>query len=555
MFTISTVRSVLAIVTFIALASCAARTASRSRARDTGAAHDFNVLSWNIWHGGREDGETIGPQRTANIIKQSDAALIALQETYGSGQILADTLGYTLVARGTNVSILTSYPVIEDISVSTPFHCVGALVSTPHGPVAFYSIWLPYAHEIWEEGTRDVKNRQHMLDACLPSLTKATEILNGIDAKLAATPDVPVIIAGDFNSMSCLDYVHHAKDQYNIIIDWPTSRAMLDRGYTDTYRTVNPVVDRANDRTWSPRFPKQDQDRIDYVYTRGSQLMLRDSRVIDTFDPQFPSDHAALCTGVSLLTRPGTAKDTNITAATYNIKHGEGMDGKVNILRTATVIKRFNADIVALQEMDMNVKRSGNQNHVTILSRELNMHAAFGSFMEYGGGEYGMAILSRFPILSSRELTLPIGNEPRIALIADATTTDGQRFHIVNVHFDWVDDDTYRFAQAKMLHAELNKLPNPYILLGDFNDQPGSRTLDLFNSNHLQCTKAQSNRFTFPSRNADSEIDFIFTFPPSRWRPAHARVIQEPDASDHSPVVSSLQLITAPEALKSPKTP
>ena len=106
-----------------------------------------------------------------------------------------------------------------------------------------------------------------------------------------------VLIAGDFNSMSHLDYVEEAKEQHGgWVIEWPTSRVITDAGYTDSYRALHPSIDRQADRTWTPRFPAQQQDRIDFIYHRGAALTPRESRVIDTHPDGFPSDHAALLT-------------------------------------------------------------------------------------------------------------------------------------------------------------------------------------------------------------------------------------------------------------------
>ena len=77
----------------------------------------FRTMTWNIWHGGREDGEKIGPQRVVEVIRQSKADIVAMQETYGSGEWISEQLGFHFHPRGTNVSIHSRYPVLEDISV------------------------------------------------------------------------------------------------------------------------------------------------------------------------------------------------------------------------------------------------------------------------------------------------------------------------------------------------------------------------------------------------------------------------------------------------------
>ena len=127
----------------------------------------FRAMAWNIWHGGREDGEQIGPQRVVDIIEKNRVDIVAMQETYGSGEWISQQLGFHFHPRGTNVSIHSRYPVLEDISVFEEFKCVGALLDLPgNRKLAFYSIWLPYNKEIWEEGTRDVRDLETMKYAC-----------------------------------------------------------------------------------------------------------------------------------------------------------------------------------------------------------------------------------------------------------------------------------------------------------------------------------------------------------------------------------------------------
>lgn len=263
------------------------------------AATDLKVMTWNIWHGGREDGESAGPQRVIDVIRDSGADVIALQETYGSGELLAKGLGFHFHPRGTNVSILSRHPVIEDISVFKDFKCVGALIELPDKQrVAFYSIWLPYDAEIWEKGTRNNSDPQSLLDACKSSAVDLEKIRTEIDDLLDDPKyhSVPIIIAGDFNSMSHLDYTEANRDQFGAVVEWPTSQVLTKTGYSDTYRQLHPEVNRLNDRTWTPRFPEQEQDRIDFIYVRGDTCQPVESVVIEHHAGKFPSDHAALLT-------------------------------------------------------------------------------------------------------------------------------------------------------------------------------------------------------------------------------------------------------------------
>ncbi len=264
-------------------------------------AEDYNlrVMSWNILHGGRDDGEKIGPQRVVEVIRDSQADIVAMQETYGSGEMIAKELEFNFHPRGTNVSIHSRFPVIEDLSVFEPFKCVGALLELPSKQrIAFYSIWLPYGEDIWIPKIRQRSSDAQMLKACQPSANDLQKMFAAIQKRMKDEKyqDVPLIIAGDFNSMSHLDYTQKAKNQYLRVIDWQTSHVLIDAGLKDSYREVHPQVSRKNDSTWSPRYPEQEQERIDFIYYQGSHLKATKSEIITQHAEKFPSDHAAVLT-------------------------------------------------------------------------------------------------------------------------------------------------------------------------------------------------------------------------------------------------------------------
>lgn len=231
-----------------------------------------------------------------------------------------------------------------------------------------------------------------------------------------------------------------------------------------------------------------------------------------------------------------------IRVASYNIKHGRGNDNVVDLARTAGVLRALAPDIVGLQEVDREAERSGKVDEARVIGESLGLHHAFGRFMDFQGGAYGMGVLSRFPITLSREVRLPDGNEPRVALAVDVRLPGGRPLTIVNVHFDWVSDDGFRFAQARTLTEFLDALTNPYVLLGDFNDEPGSRTIGLFTARAAEAVKPRDNRLTFSSTEPVKEIDFIFMAPREAWAAGEVRVIDEKVASDHRPLLAVLTL-------------
>ncbi len=232
-----------------------------------------------------------------------------------------------------------------------------------------------------------------------------------------------------------------------------------------------------------------------------------------------------------------------IRAATYNIRHGAGMDDSIRLERTAATLRPLAADFIALQEVDDRVRRSGSVDQARLLGDLLGMRSAFGSFMDYQGGRYGLAILSRWPIMRATPLRLPDGNEPRVALLVEVKLSDGSPLTVVCVHFDWVSNDNFRFSQAKALSAALDTLSTPYLLMGDFNDEPGSRTIRLFRAHAEEVVKPRGAHLTFPAAPEPvKEIDFIFTSPAGRWRVDSVAVVEERMASDHRPVMAVLGL-------------
>tara|TARA_B100001059_G_scaffold232750_1_gene271249 strand:- start:3634 stop:4431 length:798 start_codon:yes stop_codon:yes gene_type:complete len=228
--------------------------------------------------------------------------------------------------------------------------------------------------------------------------------------------------------------------------------------------------------------------------------------------------------------------------ATYNIKHGRGMDGTIDLERTAATLETFDADIIALQEVDDRTRRCGGVDQASWLAERLGMHAAYGTFMDFQGGRYGLAILSRQPIQSHEAWRLPDGNEPRAALAVRLMTDSGETFTAIAVHFDWVEDDAYRYEQARETIRRIESLETPWIVLGDFNDVPGSRTMIAFEQMGRNAVKPADDAATFPADRPTIEIDHIVTGPPGAWMPASALVIPESRTSDHRPVMTELLL-------------
>ena len=108
----------------------------------------------------------------------------------------------------------------------------------------------------------------------------------------------------------------------------------------------------------------------------------------------------------------------NIRIMSYNIHHGRGTD-KVDLVRIAKLINDWSLDLVALQEVDNSTSRSNFMNQTDTLALNTKMFSIFGKNIDVFGGEYGNAVLSRYPIIHSENRKLPrIGNSEQRGLLA-----------------------------------------------------------------------------------------------------------------------------------------
>jgi endonuclease/exonuclease/phosphatase family metal-dependent hydrolase len=251
---------------------------------------------------------------------------------------------------------------------------------------------------------------------------------------------------------------------------------------------------------------------------------------------------ATLLLGSTPTTQPTPAptQPTTIRLLAYNIRHGAGMDDRVDLERAAALIRRLDPDLVALQEIDNQTTRTGQVDQARRLGALTGMHAAFGAFMDYRGGQYGMALLSRFPILETVNHRLPDGEEPRSALAVRVRLGDGgPEILFVGIHLYRTGEE--RLAQAQRLVDVFEAETRPVILAGDFNSTPDSEVIGLLGGS-WQIPDKGDDHLTFPSPSPRREIDFIMFRPADRFDVLQSRVINEQLVSDHRPVLLELAL-------------
>lgn len=249
---------------------------------------------------------------------------------------------------------------------------------------------------------------------------------------------------------------------------------------------------------------------------------------------------ATACVGMQLggCAPAAEPSEQTLRLLTYNIKHGLGLDGVEDLERAAELIRELKPDLVALQEIDQGAERSGGVMQAERLGELTGMHPAFGKFMDYQGGEYGLAVLSRFEIVEAVNHVLPPGREPRSAL-AVRVEPEGQPLLFVSLHLYATEEE--RLSQAEKIVELVGSEDAPVILAGDFNSQPGDAVMSFLGESFTVPSK-NGDRFTFRADEPTREIDFILLRPGERFEVIESRVIDESNVSDHRPVLTVVRL-------------
>jgi endonuclease/exonuclease/phosphatase family metal-dependent hydrolase len=198
----------------------------------------------------------------------------------------------------------------------------------------------------------------------------------------------------------------------------------------------------------------------------------------------------------------------------------------------------MNPDLVALQEVDKNCKRSGTVDVAARLGALLEMHHVFGGSMAFQGGEYGVAVLSRYPIREAIRHELPPGAEPRCAqevIVEPEGWTAPISF--VSVHNDWTDGEA-RVRQVQALHQALQERDHPVILAGDFNGEATDPSMKWLAETAWTLVDNGGQK-TYPSDEPNIEIDF-FVIRNAPGLSVTCEVLAEPVASDHRPLYGIL---------------
>jgi endonuclease/exonuclease/phosphatase family metal-dependent hydrolase len=236
-----------------------------------------------------------------------------------------------------------------------------------------------------------------------------------------------------------------------------------------------------------------------------------------------------------------------IRVMTYNIAAGRG-----DLSAIADVIRAADADIIALQEVDVRwSERSGFADQATVLADALGMNVRFGPIYRLPGAgsaaprEFGLAILSRHHIVEFRNHvisrlstqsndTMP---RPLPGFLEAVIAVGDMSVHVFNTHLDYRADPSVRMMQAAEMLDILSHVRGPLLLMGDLNAPPQATELTALRARLRDAWEGEDPGFTYPAAAPVRRIDYILFS--DHFRAAGSRVI-ETEASDHRPVVADL---------------
>jgi hypothetical protein len=280
---------------------------------------DFDVLVWNIWHGGYDESlPADGKPSVVDVIKESGADVVLMIETYGSAPYISEQTGMDYELLSSNLCIFSSYPIVKKYTypeyIST-FNFGGVEILVKDSiPVLFFDTWLHYLPDTrlapvdageeaileWEnEGTRD---------------DEIFSIMEAIKPLIINTDQVPIILGGDLNSHSHLDWIEETKDMYNhggAVVNWTVSSTLYKNGFRDAFREIHPDPVINPGKTWISGWENDKHvyskvDRIDYCYYQGTSLkpvasesytaIPGDTLVYKGKKLMYPSDHGFVIT-------------------------------------------------------------------------------------------------------------------------------------------------------------------------------------------------------------------------------------------------------------------
>ena len=261
---------------------------------------ELTVMTWNLWHQGTQVQGYHSKQ--VAFLSESNVDIVGLQESHSArSKALADALGWNYYHGNESHGILTRYAIDDTYGDITR----GVGVRIGLGDDKSINVWnlhlgyTPYGpYDFCFEG---LSEEQVLANEARSGRTPQIQnAMNQMSPHLHEADTTPVLLTGDFNAPTHLDWIEANKDTHcGKTFDWPTSKEPEKAGLIDSLRQVHPDPTADPHITWSPIFLKnpgygnkdEPLDRIDFVYHKGRALKPTAADTVVTGEPKPQPDH------------------------------------------------------------------------------------------------------------------------------------------------------------------------------------------------------------------------------------------------------------------------
>ena len=227
-----------------------------------------------------------------------------------------------------------------------------------------------------------------------------------------------------------------------------------------------------------------------------------------------------------------------ITMMSFNIRMGCGLKdpfkipegGLGHLPQCAEVIRRFDPDWVAIQEIDRCSKRAGHVDQTAELARLCGLHGTFVKKVPQTDGDYGLAVLSKEKPIGVSKILMPGSSHTRCVEIVEF-----KDYIVACTHFPLKED--FRVRAAEIVRLNLTDRSKPVFLAGDLNALPESPEIAELKKGFT--VLSDTSKPTFRADNPSRCIDYILvdTAHADRVEVTGRQVVAAPEATDHCALI------------------
>lgn len=225
----------------------------------------------------------------------------------------------------------------------------------------------------------------------------------------------------------------------------------------------------------------------------------------------------------------------DVRLMSYNIRHGSDINKVMNLEEQIEVMRKWNPDYIMLQEVDSVCKRSGRIHEAQVIADALGMQATFARAIDYEGGQYGVALLSREKPLNVERYPMPNNSEPRVLLVCEFEDK-----YVACTHLSYERNE--HEAPINTLNNAARKANKPFFIGGDWNDEPESVMLNAIRETFT--ILSDDYALSYPADMPSVCIDYIACYNNESVRQPIVtlqHLADEPTASDHRPLIVDIK--------------